>query len=335
MNSIIATICYFLQLHRLAYFLNRKRKRIITFHNILPDGLFEETVANGVSNSFSQFKDIIDEIAKRFNFSLDLNDPRTVTITFDDGYRNQVEVAGTYLLSKNIPAYIFISGSLLHSNENRKNGISALTIDLLLHWVSYAPHGEYDVEYDGKIKHFTLTPSNRLEIWIDYIWATFKMDSASKGEAFLSALDKAYPISLVLESLPSEYVKQRLEPASIEQYEELAKRGWQIGWHTYSHYPLAALPYVEKLKELKPNRFCSSDVLSFPYGGTAEVDKECIEIAQKLGYRTAVSNINIQNELRGEWFRSRMSLSSNPILLHFELSGLKYLIKFRKLLPPI
>lgn len=43
----------FLALHRLAYFLNRKRKRIITFHNVLTDDVFEDCLANGVSCSLS------------------------------------------------------------------------------------------------------------------------------------------------------------------------------------------------------------------------------------------------------------------------------------------
>ena len=98
---------------------------------------------------------------------------------------------------------------------------------------------------------------------------------------------------------------------------------------------MSKLTHEEKKWELIPDKRCSSKVLSFPYGGPQEVDKDCLEIAKSQNYSTAVSNVDMLTDLTGVWFRSRMTLSSNPILLHFELSGLKYLIKYRKLLPKI
>ena len=334
-TKTLATICYYMQLHKLAYFLNRKRKRIVTFHNVLPDDIFESNVANGVSNSLTEFRTIIDEIAKRFGFSLDIDDPKTVTITFDDGYRNQVEVAGKYLLSRNIPAVLFVSGRLLASGDNGTIGDNTLIIDLLLHWISYAPNGSYSIAYNGNTTKFFLMSDNRLAIWSKYIWPGFKSDSRSRGKNLLDALDKSFSIQNILESLSSEYVKQRLEPASLGQYKDLEKAGWIIGWHTTSHYPLSLLSYEEKFEELKPNELCSKDILSFPYGGSGEVDEDCLNIAKQLGYKSAVSNVDIPNALSGKWFRSRMTISADSILLHFELSGLKHLLKYRKLLPKL
>lgn len=126
MTRLIAIITKFLLLRQLAYFLNRHRKRIITFHNVLTDDIFEANVANGVSCSLSQFKTIIDEIAKHFPFSLDLGDARTATITFDDGYRNQADVAYPYLLSKRIPAYLFVSGDLLSKSKHYNTDIQLI-----------------------------------------------------------------------------------------------------------------------------------------------------------------------------------------------------------------
>ncbi|WP_073345985.1 polysaccharide deacetylase family protein [Bacteroides congonensis] len=338
MTKLIAQICYILQLHRLAYFFNRDRKRIITFHNVLPDDCFEKNVANGVSCSLSDFKTIIDEISRFYGFSLDLDDAKTVTVTFDDGYQNQVEIAAPYLFARGIPAYLFVSGQLLPPNSDdgeRNEEARPLTIDLLLHWVSYVPNGEYKLRFGERCLDIHVTDNNRLQIWSSVLWPAFLDDSISKGVRLLNALDATYPIDSVIKSLPKKYAEQRLGCPTIEQLNELRTKGWEIGWHTYSHYPLAKLSHEEKIKELMSDLKCPSKVLSFPFGGPQEVDCECLEIAKSMNYSTAVSNVNVVNTLSGKWFRSRMSLSPEPALLHFELSGLRYIIKHRKLLPKI
>lgn len=329
-----------MQLHRLAYFLNRNRKRTITFHNVLTDDVFFSNVANGVSNSLSQFKTIIDEISKRFKFSLDLDDPKTVTITFDDGYRNQVEVAAPYLISRGIPAYLFVSGALLKSIDHQlpvtKIGEGkALVIDLLLHWVGYAPNGTYSVRFGNKDESLELCDNDRLTVWSTVVWPAFVDDAKSKGEDVLKVLDAAYPMDRIIKSLPERYVEQRLKGPKDAQLIELMHKGWQIGWHTFSHYPLSLLSHDEKVEELTPDHRCMSKVLSFPYGGPKEVDSDSLEIIKSIGFEDAVSNVNTKNELTSSFFRSRMSLPSNKVMLHFELSGLKHLIKYRKLLPEI
>lgn len=335
---IFAFLCYYTGVIQLMYWLNRNRKRIITFHNILTDDVFESNVANGVSNSLSQFKIIINEISKHFNFSLDLDNPKSVTITFDDGYCNQFEVAGSYLLSKNIPAYIFICGQLLLKDDKNSETCvidRVLTVDLLMHWVSYAPTNKYSITINGKVNSFEFNENNRLNVWSNIIWPAFLDDNTTKGVCLMEELNKLYPIKRIIDSLPQEYVKQRLGTPTAKQIETLVNNGWQIAWHTYSHYPLAHLSYNEKLKEITPDYRIKSKIFSYPYGGIAEVDNESLSIVEELGYDTAVSNINTYNMMSSKWFRSRMTLSSNPILIHFELSGLKYLLKYGSLLPKI
>lgn len=338
MTQLIAQICYILQLHRLAYFLNRNRKRIVTFHNVLPDDCFKDNIANGVSCSLSDFKTIIEEISRFYVFSLDLDDAKTVTITFDDGYRNQVEIAAPYLFSKGISAYLFVSGQLLPPNKNdgeRNEEARPLTIDLLLHWISYVPNGEYKFRFGGRCWDVHVTKNNRLQIWSSVFWPAFMNDFMSKGVGLLNALDAIYPLDSIIKSLPKKYAEQRLGCPAIEQLDELRTKGWEIGWHTYSHYPLAKLSHEEKIKELISDSKCPSKVLSFPFGGPQEVDFDCLEIAKSMNYTAAVSNVNVANILSGKWFRSRMSLSPEPALLHFELSGLKYIFKHGRLLPKI
>lgn len=330
----IARICYNLSLHKLAYFLNRNRKRIITFHNVLDDDVFIDDVANGVSTSLSDFKIIIDEIGNRFAFSLDLDDASTVTVTFDDGYNNQAEIASSYLIAKNIPAYLFVSGQLIVDDD--KVETESLTIDKLLHWVSHVPPGMYDLRFDDNIIPVAINDDNRNIVWENIIWPLFTKDACAKGENVFKALNEAYPYGEILKSLSPKYIKQRLTGITPSQIERLKEAGWEIGWHTYSHYPVSRLQSEDSRKaELTPHPLCDSKTFSFPYGGLNDVDKESLGIIKQLGFTSAVSNISYGNGKLGRWYRSRMSLSSDPSLLHFELSGLKYMLKHRKLLPKI
>ena len=63
------------------------------------------------------------------------------------------------------------------------------------------------------------------------------------------------------------------------------------------------------------------------------MDNDCIAIASHLGYDSAVSNVSTANALTSRLFLPRMTLSPDPVLLHFELSGLKHLLKYHTLLP--
>ena len=53
--EIIAFLAYWTGIDALFYWLNRKAKRIVTFHNVLPDAMYRYDLANGVSNSESGF----------------------------------------------------------------------------------------------------------------------------------------------------------------------------------------------------------------------------------------------------------------------------------------
>ena len=127
----VAVACYWTGVDAIFYWLNRKAKRIVTFHSVLPRELWHPG-ANGVSCDLDGFKKVIDLCAKKFRFSADLFDPRTLTITFDDGYHNQYAYAFKSLREKGVPAYVFVAGDTQKSD-------GGLLVDKLLHWVAYAP----------------------------------------------------------------------------------------------------------------------------------------------------------------------------------------------------
>ena len=309
---VIAFLAYVTGLDSLFYYLNRNAKRIITFHNILTDDLFREGMANGVSCNLSSFLKIIKECRKRFPVSNDLFDPKTLTITFDDGYLNQYTVAFKVLKGQNLPAYVFVSDM----------GEEELLVDKLLHWVAEAPIG-------------LIPGGNRRRYWGSEIWPRFVADFERMGRTVLEELDKAYPYAKIRSSLPVAYCRERLTRIPDECLDEMRNAGWAVGWHTVSHYPLSRLSEDILKKELdSPNEF-RNVCLSYPYGNPVEVGSGTVRMAEAFGYPCAVSNTNTDPANKSSFFLPRMSLPANKYRLHFRLSGLEHLIKYGHLLPII
>ena len=121
---------------------------------------------------------------------------------------------------------------------------------------------------------------------------------------------------------------------TLAEIKAIRKEGWIVGWHTDEHFPLSKLSREQKCHEISEaaSKEMLHYVLSYPYGEMQAVDAECIEIAKTAGYPCAVSNLPDPNTLTGRFFLPRFTLPDNKYLLHFELSGLKYFLKNRKLL---
>lgn len=328
----LAVFAYCSGLCALFYWINRKAKRILTFHNVLPDEMFRDGVANGVSTRLSDFEKIIDECAKRFLFSTDLFDPGTLTATFDDGYRNQYTTAYKSLHDRGIPAYIFVAGKCLHGS-NTKCGCSCLVIDKLTHWIDNVPVGVYQLgEANGSVE---INDENRAEVWKNVIWPMFMKDGENMGLGVYETCDRVYPIEKVLDALPYEYRNERLQSVTMSECEEMMSAGWKVGWHTENHYPLSMMSADVVERELDSPAVFRGTCLSYPYGNPVEVGETAISVARRMGYPCAVSNTNESDWNTSPFFLPRMSLSSNKYRLHFRLSGMEYFIKHGRLLPKI
>ena len=130
MVRIIAVLCYYLGLDALFYWLNKDAKRIITFHNVMPESILPQGKRIGLTDTEETFRQKVRLMKSRFKIGNDLSDARQLTITFDDGYLNQSEVAGRILKEEgDLPAIIFAAGRMIDNAEPSK----ALVVDLLLH----------------------------------------------------------------------------------------------------------------------------------------------------------------------------------------------------------
>ena len=114
-RGILARVGYWSGLDALFYLLNRRAKRTLTFHNVLPDEMMIKGASVGITIPMSEFKKIIGWVGERFAFSVDVDDPKTATITFDDGYKNEYAIAGKWLMERGIPAILFVSGQVINA----------------------------------------------------------------------------------------------------------------------------------------------------------------------------------------------------------------------------
>lgn len=134
-RHIFGVIGYWSGLDVLFYLLNRRAKRTITFHNVMPDDMMVTGATAGITISLTDFKKIVGWIGERFQFSVDSDDPKTATITFDDGYKNEYEVAGKWLMEQGIPAILFVSGQIINAEaknclEVDKAGLAKTGVDM-------------------------------------------------------------------------------------------------------------------------------------------------------------------------------------------------------------
>src|ERR1043166_647164 len=116
---------------RLFYWLNRRRCIVLTYHNVLPDTLFDDTVHLGVSHRASTFDAQLALVVRRLGTTRD-----RCVVTFDDGYQNQLEIAEPVLARHGLRGIFFIAFQSMTSGR-------ALAIDQAMMWVSYVPAGEY------------------------------------------------------------------------------------------------------------------------------------------------------------------------------------------------
>ena len=302
--------------------LNRGAKKVLTFHNVIPDALCARDMASGVTMPASQFERLIARLSRRYRFSADFDDPSTLTVTFDDGYRCQFETAGEILSRHGVPAVVFVSGDVWKADEPAR----ALVVDRLLYWASYAPMDALSA-FAGR------DVSSRAEFWHDVMDPAYREDAAERGEGVFRRADSLWPFAKVVAALDPEMARLRLtgpDPACVER---LKCMGWKVGWHTRSHFPLSRLPDAAAELELEPiDPSCLKLPMSFPYGEPGSVSVRDEEIARAKGFPSALSNLQCANDREGDYFMMRFSPTGDKVEDEAMLSGFRYFLECGRLL---
>jgi peptidoglycan/xylan/chitin deacetylase (PgdA/CDA1 family) len=120
------------------------------------------------------------------------------------------------------------------------------------------------------------------------------------------------------------------------QVQELTKQGHRIASHTMTHRVLKFLSEDEKRDELSESKKrlesqlnSSIDVLVYPYGSMAEIDKATVSAAQEAGYKMALMNVQTHSLANATFTQPRFAFPplTDAAHLHAIVSGYKFLFR--------
>lgn len=316
---------------RLCYFFNRNRKRVIAYHNVIPDKFFDDSLHLFHSMKESSFKAQLEVMRKRFRVSTDIEDVKSITLTFDDGYLNQYEIASKAMDRRNMKGYFFCVEDLI-SNGN------PILMDMLQYWVSYVEEGTYKLEE----LNITLELRNEESRKLQWNKISELLNSGVTPEKVEEAFEKAYSFKYI-KGPKEKFLKLRFAAIPKSSLKAMKEKGHYIGAHSAFHRRLS-LMNEEQLKEdidickkAKEN-ILNTNVFAYPYGSKEDISTTVLDIIAKAGFTRAFAYSN--GPLKGEfqynkYFMPRIFLAdtSDKDLIDFTLSGAKHFIAFRRLLP--
>ena len=314
---IIFFLSYYLGLNRLFYFMTRNRQRIITFHNVIPKHLFDNSIHLGVSCSDEIFAFQIREIEKRFNITTEIGVPYSCMITFDDGYSNQYECAHHILKKHSYKAVFFIASELVHNKE-------LLWVDKLLMYFSYLPSGKYLFCE----QEFIIDSENRLDVYSKAYH--FIVSFYHLKDKFIDELNA----HRVLLKLNPELNKLRFQSLDDTQIKEMKSYGHLIACHSSSHDVFSQLKTTELEKEIdkceaSKGVLYNCDYFSYPFGSDLEVNQKVINRMRMSEFNYCFINKWLFKTNNDDYNIQRMSLpnTQNKYLINAYLSGFYYFLR--------
>ena len=216
-------------------------------------------------------------LRENFRINTDLDDYSSITVTFDDGAKNNFVNAVPILDKYDIKAWFF-----LNDRHQIKSPQRVLWVDELYHWLDYAPSGHYDLgSLSEKMNRATIT---RFE---DKLF-THLASNYHEKKSILETMAAAGVTPLDSEAM-------RHAVMSIDDLELVKRNGHELGFHTNNHEILSGLTSDELAQELTPPEYLQSlitnhDVLSIPFGFPNTVSDFVFKSIFDKGYKTILLN---------------------------------------------
>ena len=210
-----------------------------------------------------------------------IRDP-TALVTFDDGYRDNYEVAYPLLRSLDVPASFFVVTALI--DEPR-----LAWWDRVAYSVKRTAADRLALGYPERLE-FDLRSTPRARV-IRRILRACKDARPFNESRFLDELVKGTDVEVDTERLG------RTLFMSWDQVREMAHAGMTIGSHTATHAVLASLSDAAQRRELDASRQrigevvgSRPDLLAYPVGGREAFTAITKRLARDSGYRAAFSH---------------------------------------------
>ena len=201
--------------------------------------------------------------------------PRSVSITFDDGYANNAEVALPILVRRGVRATFYIATGYLNGGR--------MWNDSVIEAVRRAPR--LDLEDLGLGNHALPGVTERRRA-IGEILAALKYREPEERIAIAAEIAKRAALAPHSELMMSD-----------DQVRRLAAAGMEVGAHTVSHPILARIDRATAKREIEESKLClehitgaSVSTFAYPNGRPAkDYGREHVELVREAGYTSAVT----------------------------------------------
>jgi peptidoglycan/xylan/chitin deacetylase (PgdA/CDA1 family) len=275
---------------RMAARLRRKGIAILMYHSVMDEPGKEKNTLGGIIHSTKVFRGQMDLIAREYN-PVSLEEvlrfirgqqeppPRSVVVTFDDGYADNYEVAATVLAEIGIPAVFYIAVDCIEQGK--------LPWPSRLRFAFYTTRRSSRTEQDG-----TIWPLDEFE---------------TRDRAFLKACDDCCRLAGQRQEDLVRRIERDLEVdvslqskrlmMTWEQVRALISKGYAVGSHTMTHPNMAYVDEDDLYREFAESKrrleeVLSSPIIHFSYPCPAlspHWTGRTVEVSREVGYQTAVT----------------------------------------------
>jgi peptidoglycan/xylan/chitin deacetylase (PgdA/CDA1 family) len=271
----------------LARQLLRRRLVVLCYHSVISDDAPLDPRTN-IAVTTSQFELHLRELAASFTpvsagqviaagyYDLPLP-PRAVLVTFDDGYRNNLELAAPLLLKYEIPAIFFVTTGLIGTRE-------LLWTHEIVERVAAWPKTRLTSKCLG-IAELPQDDFRRVEVGRSIVDACKRMSNKHRMELLTAIRTFDFEIS-------DHWKRELYDFMTWDEVRQLKQLGFEIGAHTIDHPILTSLCDSEMSRQLAESKQtlerevkekCLS--VAYPNGSVLDFSDTVIRAATDAGFR--------------------------------------------------
>jgi peptidoglycan/xylan/chitin deacetylase (PgdA/CDA1 family) len=220
--------------------------------------------------------------------------PRAIALTFDDGYRDNLELGAPVLERLGLPATFFLVPGIL-------SGMVRPWWEEIAWALARTPRTT--VEWDGRRLPVGGRPGRQSREWLTE--RLKELDEAARRRAVAELLERLEPDGQL------DHMELFLD---WDGARELVRRGFSVGAHSMEHAILARETPAAQLTDLVESRRCleaelgvAVDLLAYPNGTRSDYDTATVEAARSAGYAHALTartgNVFATYEWASSWWR--------------------------------